>query len=218
MNTFTTDKRATPPLGQGIRGASTAHGRLLDTDALKYQPHPPATLIRPSAGSRLNPGAEPTAVPGPNASVRAAQAAVLETSTWVRPLREQFARVIVGQQGLIDRLLIGLLANGHILLEGVPGLAKTLSLKTLAAATSASFQRLQFTPDMLPADIVGTLVYDPHDRGNSTPSADRFSPTSFLPTRSIAHPPKYKVPCSRRCRSIRSRSAVTRTNCPIPSL
>jgi MoxR-like ATPase len=86
---------------------------------------------------------------------------VLAASTWVQPLRDQFARVIVGQQGLIDRLMIGLLANGHVLLEGVPGLAKTLSLKTLAAAISASFQRVQFTPDMLPADIVGTMIYDP---------------------------------------------------------
>jgi MoxR-like ATPase len=65
------------------------------------------------------------------------------------------------QHGLIDRLMVGLLTNGHVLLEGVPGLAKTLSLKTLAAAISGSFQRLQFTPDMLPADIVGTMIYDP---------------------------------------------------------
>ncbi len=105
--------------------------------------------------------AAPSAIPGPNSGVRATQDAVLAASTWVQPLREQFARVIVGQQGLIDRLMIGLLANGHVLLEGVPGLAKTLSLKTLAAAISASFQRVQFTPDMLPADIVGTMIYDP---------------------------------------------------------
>jgi MoxR-like ATPase len=102
-----------------------------------------------------------SAVPGPDSSVQAIQEAVLSASTWVQPLRHQFARVIVGQQGLIDRLMIGLLANGHVLLEGVPGLAKTLSLKTLAAAISASFQRVQFTPDMLPADIVGTMIYDP---------------------------------------------------------
>ena len=63
----------------------------------------------------------------------------------------------------MDRLLVGLLANGHVLLEGVPGLAKTLSVRTLAAAIQASFHRIQFTPDLLPADIVGTLIYSPQD-------------------------------------------------------
>jgi MoxR-like ATPase len=72
-------------------------------------------------------------------------------------------RVIVGQEQLVDRLLIGLIANGHLLLEGVPGLAKTLAVKTLAAAMQVKFQRLQFTPDMLPADIVGTMIYNPRD-------------------------------------------------------
>jgi MoxR-like ATPase len=81
--------------------------------------------------------------------------------TWVPRLREQVARVVVGQQYLVDRLLIGLLANGHVLLEGVPGLAKTLSVRTLAQTVRADFSRIQFTPDLLPADIVGTLIYDP---------------------------------------------------------
>jgi len=71
--------------------------------------------------------------------------------------------VIVGQEALLDRLLVGLLANGHVLLEGVPGLAKTLSVRTLAAAIHATFHRIQFTPDLLPADIVGTLIYNPQD-------------------------------------------------------
>lgn len=84
-------------------------------------------------------------------------------STWVPRLREQVARVIVGQQYLVDRLLVGLLANGHVLLEGVPGLAKTLSVRTLAQAIRADFSRVQFTPDLLPADIVGTLIYNPKD-------------------------------------------------------
>ena len=81
--------------------------------------------------------------------------------TWVPRLREQVARVVVGQQYLVDRLLIGLLGNGHVLLEGVPGLAKTLSVRTLAQTVQADFSRVQFTPDLLPADIVGTLIYDP---------------------------------------------------------
>src|SRR5208283_1676190 len=88
---------------------------------------------------------------------------VAQTSAWIRQLREEIAHVIVGQEQLVDRLLVGLLANGHVLLEGVPGLAKTLSVRTLAAAVQAKFHRIQFTPDLLPADIVGTLIYNPQD-------------------------------------------------------
>ncbi len=88
---------------------------------------------------------------------------IREAGSWVAPLRAELGRVIVGQNYLIDRLLIGLLANGHILLEGVPGLAKTLTVKTLAASIGTSFQRLQFTPDLLPADLIGTLIYYPRE-------------------------------------------------------
>src|SRR5205085_11903304 len=88
---------------------------------------------------------------------------VQDASAWVQKLRDEVARVIVGQQPLVERLLVGLLANGHVLLEGVPGLAKTLCVRTLAAAIQASFHRIQFTPDLLPADIVGTLIYNPQD-------------------------------------------------------
>jgi MoxR-like ATPase len=82
---------------------------------------------------------------------------------WIPALREEIGRVIVGQHYLVDRLLVGLLANGHVLLEGVPGLAKTLSIRTLASATAADFKRIQFTPDLLPADIIGTLIYSPKE-------------------------------------------------------
>ena len=85
-------------------------------------------------------------------------------------------RVIVGQEHLVDRLLVGLIANGHLLLEGVPGLAKTLAVKTLAAAMQVKFQRLQFTPDMLPADIVGTMIYNPRDGSFSTKHGPIFKP------------------------------------------
>jgi MoxR-like ATPase len=84
-------------------------------------------------------------------------------AAWIAKLRAEVGKVIVGQEQLVDRLLVGLLANGHVLLEGVPGLAKTLSVRTLAAAIHASFHRIQFTPDLLPADIVGTLIYNPQD-------------------------------------------------------
>ncbi len=87
--------------------------------------------------------------------------AIQSQKEFIPKFKEQVGRVVVGQEKLIDGLLIGLLANGHILLEGVPGLAKTLSVKSLAAAIQANFQRIQFTPDLLPADLVGTLVFNP---------------------------------------------------------
>jgi MoxR-like ATPase len=88
---------------------------------------------------------------------------VKRAATWVAALRKEIGHVIVGQEQLVDRLLVGLLANGHVLLEGVPGLAKTLSVRTLASAIQAQFHRIQFTPDLLPADITGTLIYNPQD-------------------------------------------------------
>ena len=80
-------------------------------------------------------------------------------SVFVDTLRSEMGKVIIGQNHLIDTLLIGLLSNGHILLEGVPGLAKTLAITTLAKAVDACFSRIQFTPDLLPADLIGTLIY-----------------------------------------------------------
>jgi MoxR-like ATPase len=84
-------------------------------------------------------------------------------SAFVDTLTTEIAKVIVGQKQMVDRLLIGLLCNGHILLEGVPGLAKTLTIKSLASAINAKFQRIQFTPDLLPADLVGTMIYNQKD-------------------------------------------------------
>lgn len=88
-------------------------------------------------------------------------AEVRHAGRWIAPLQEQVARVVVGQKYLVEGLLTGLLTNGHVLLEGVPGLAKTLTVKTLASAIQTGFQRIQFTPDLLPADLVGTLIYNP---------------------------------------------------------
>jgi MoxR-like ATPase len=107
--------------------------------------------------------------------MRAARETVVEKSAWIRPLQQEMARVIVGQKHLLDRLLIALLTNGHILLEGVPGLAKTLALKTLAGCVAVRFKRLQFTPDMLPADIVGTMIYNPQDGQFRTKHGPIFS-------------------------------------------
>ncbi|HDZ76764.1 MAG TPA: AAA family ATPase [Candidatus Omnitrophica bacterium] len=88
---------------------------------------------------------------------------VKQESVFIERLRQEIAKVIVGQNYIIERLLIGLLADGHILLEGVPGLAKTMSVSTLAQAISAKFQRIQFTPDLLPADLIGTQIYNLKD-------------------------------------------------------
>ncbi len=107
--------------------------------------------------------------------MRAARETVVENSTWIRPLQQEIGRVIVGQTHLLDTLLIALLTNGHVLLEGVPGLAKTLALKTLAGCVAVRFKRLQFTPDMLPADIVGTMIYNPQDGEFRTKHGPIFS-------------------------------------------
>jgi MoxR-like ATPase len=105
----------------------------------------------------------------------ALQQDIVAHSGWILPLQQEIARVIVGQTQLIERLLIALLTNGHVLLEGVPGLAKTLALKTLASCIAVKFKRLQFTPDMLPADIVGTMIYSPQDGAFRTKHGPIFS-------------------------------------------
>src|SRR5258708_13956171 len=114
-------------------------------------------------------------VPVMDPAGRAAREAVLASSAWIRPLQQEMAGIIVGQKHLVDRLLIALLTNGHVLLEGVPGLAKTLALKTLAGCIDLDFKRLQFTPDMLPADIVGTMIYNPQDGAFRTKHGPIFS-------------------------------------------
>jgi MoxR-like ATPase len=86
---------------------------------------------------------------------------VRREAVFVRDLVAEIGKVIVGQERLIERLLVGLLAGGHVLIEGVPGLAKTLAVKTLSEAIQAGFQRIQFTPDLLPADLIGTQVFNP---------------------------------------------------------
>ena len=85
---------------------------------------------------------------------------IAKSSGFVQPLRDNLNQIIIGQEQLIDKIIICMLADGHMLLEGVPGLAKTLTVKTLAASIDIDFQRIQFTPDMLPADLIGTLIYN----------------------------------------------------------
>ena len=127
----------------------------------------------------------PAATPAPAAAQTGSGAVDIDTTqlseliqqqnTWVPTVREEMHRVIVGQEALVDRLLIGLLVNGHILLEGVPGLAKTLTVHALAGSISVDFQRIQFTPDLLPADLVGTLIYNPQSNEFSPKLGPVFS-------------------------------------------
>jgi MoxR-like ATPase len=100
---------------------------------------------------------------------------IKEESRVLSDLTDEIGKVIVGQRYLIERLLIGILANGHILLEGVPGLAKTLSVMSLAKAIRAKYQRIQFTPDLLPADLIGTLIYNPRDGKFTTKKGPIFA-------------------------------------------
>ncbi len=103
------------------------------------------------------------------------QQKIKQESAFVDRLFDEVGRVIVGQRTMVERLLIGLLADGHVLMEGVPGLAKTLTVRTLADAIDTKFRRLQFTPDLLPADLVGTLIYDPKDQEFKTKKGPIFA-------------------------------------------
>ena len=108
-------------------------------------------------------------------SIQEINAKIKDASAPLKDLTREMGKVIVGQQYLIERLLIALLADGHILIEGVPGLAKTMSVRTLSQAVSADFRRIQFTPDLLPADVIGTLVYDPKEGSFTTKKGPIFA-------------------------------------------
>ena len=107
--------------------------------------------------------------------IEAIQEKIHNESAFVERLLGEVGRVIVGQRAMVERLVIGLLADGHVLMEGVPGLAKTLTVKTLARAIDTTFRRIQFTPDLLPADLIGTLVYDPQHAEFRTKKGPIFS-------------------------------------------
>lgn len=108
-------------------------------------------------------------------SIQEINEAVKSSSAWVAPFRQQVAKIVIGQNHLVERLLVGLLTGGHVLLEGLPGLAKTLAVKTLAKAVQTEFRRIQFTPDMLPADIIGTEIYNPRDTSFEVKKGPVFS-------------------------------------------
>ncbi len=125
---------------------------------------------------------------------------IQQESAFVDIIRMEMNKVIVGQKQMVERLLIGLLSNGHILLEGVPGLAKTLAIKSLANVIDARYSRIQFTPDLLPADLIGTMIYS-QKKEEFIVRRGRYSPTSSWPTKSTAVRLRYKAPCSKPCRN-----------------
>ena len=110
-----------------------------------------------------------------NSDIQQLQEEIKNVSAFLYPLKEEIGKVIVGQTDLIEGLLIGLLTNGHILVEGVPGLAKTMAVKTLSSVIGGDFSRIQFTPDLLPADVVGTMVYNPKDSSFSVKKGPVFA-------------------------------------------
>ncbi len=110
-----------------------------------------------------------------NQDIEAIQARIETAGRFVEPLVAEIRKVIVGQDYMVEKLLVALLANGHVLLEGVPGLAKTLMVRTLAQTIDTKFQRIQFTPDLLPADLIGTLIYDQKDGQFRTKKGPVFS-------------------------------------------
>jgi len=103
------------------------------------------------------------------------QSKISDASAFIRPLRTEIGRIVAGQEQLVDRVLLALIANGHLLLEGVPGLAKTLLVKTVAQAMDGEFSRIQFTPDLLPSDVVGTTIYNQNDHTFSVKKGPVFA-------------------------------------------
>lgn len=135
-----------------------------------------------------------------------------QQSQFVTNLVMGMNKVIVGQKHLVDCLLIGLLSDGHILLEGVPGLAKTLAIKTLSQLISADYSRIQFTPDLLPADVVGTQIYSQKDEAFHVKKGPVFA--NFVwQMRSTVLQPRYRVLCWRRCKNIRLPSVSKHSSC-----
>src|SRR5207249_1736874 len=138
---------------------------------------------------------------------------VLRRGDFIAPVLHEIHRVIVGQDYLVNRLLMGMLCNGHLLVEGVPGLAKSLAVKTLADTVDADFKRIQFTPDLLPADLNGTMIYNPSTQSFSPRLGPIF--TDLLLADEINRaPPRCRTPSLRPCRNGRSWTGGRPIPCP----
>jgi MoxR-like ATPase len=149
------DRRGVNPAPVGPARSAELFGPVLCCPGPDRTP----TVRRPGQGERWR-AAAPQRSETLNFDIRALTERVREESSFVDALLKETGRVIVGQRQMLERVLIGLLGNGHVLLEGVPGLAKTLTVRTFAEGITARFQRIQFTPDLLPADLVGTMIFN----------------------------------------------------------
>ena len=136
---------------------------------------------------------------------------IQKKSIFIESLRENISKVIVGQNDLIDKILISIISNGHILLEGVPGLAKTLTINTVANLINADFKRIQFTPDMLPSDLLGTLIYNQKTGEFNTKKGPIFS-TLFLLMKSIVLLLRFKVLYWNLCKKNKLQLEITLIN------
>ncbi len=136
---------------------------------------------------------------------------VLQYSDQLERVKTEVRKVLIGQDVMLSRLLISLLTGGHVLLEGVPGLAKTTAIKALAAAIDCKFNRIQFTPDLLPADLIGTLIYNPREGVFTTRKGPIFA-NLILADEINRAPPRCSRRSWRRCRSIRSRSGTNHSH------
>lgn len=135
--------------------------------------------------------------------VREMNEEVEKEALFLRDLLAEIRKAVVGQDTLVERVLIGLLADGHVLLEGVPGLAKTLLVTSLAQTGQARFSRVQFTPDLLPADLIGTQIYNPRTNEFSVHQGPIFA-NLVLADEVNRAPQRSRVPCWRLCKSARS--------------
>jgi MoxR-like ATPase len=111
----------------------------------------------------------------PETNIQELQSKIKTAAAFVQPLKFEVGKVLVGQEKLVEALIMGLITNGHVLVEGVPGLAKTLAIKTVAQAIGGDFARIQFTPDLLPADLTGTTIYNPREQTFSTKKGPIFA-------------------------------------------
>ena len=144
-------------------------------------------------------------------NIRELNSLVAGKSDFINLITRGMDQTIVGQKHLIESLLIALLSNGHVLLEGVPGLAKTLAIKTLAQLIDAKYSRIQFTPDLLPADVIGTMVYSVQKEQFQVKKGPIFA--NFVLADEINRDrPKYRVPYLNPCRNVRSQSAKTHSH------
>ena len=134
--------------------------------------------------------------------IKALNERIQQESSFVDMINMEMNKVIVGQKHLVEGLLIGMLSNGHILLEGVPGLAKTLAINTLATTIDAKFSRIQFPPDLLPADVIGTMIYS-QKREEFVVKQGPFLRTSFWRMKSTVLRQKYSLLYWKRCRNVR---------------